>query len=620
MPAWLHTLSLKSTRVHDRFWSEWQRQMAQVGIPHQWKKCEETGRIENLRRCARGEKGGFQGLRFNDSDVYKLLEATAYASTLGMGAHLTEVTGEATDLIAAAQMPDGYVNTYVQLDHPNMRWRSLNALHEMYCIGHLVEAAVAHSEATGRARLLEVAKNAADHVMDQFPSSGPPACGDHQELELALVRLADATGQRKYADYAAWQIRSRGARPSRFEAELQDPAVVALTPGVKALYVKNGHYDGAYAQDDLPLVAQTRAVGHAVRAMYFYSGAVDALSDDEPTMAALQTIWDGLVSRQMYVTGGIGSSGRNEGFTTDYDLPNLDAYAETCAGIGLVYWAWRMFLASGDGRYLDVLERALYNAVLSGVSPSCDLYFYDNPLESDGRHAREPWFTCACCPPNIARLVMSIGQYAVASGDGSVRVAMPIGGVYQTPCAQIEIEGDYPWSGDYSVRVASASGLRSLGVRVPEWAGVAEVRVNGEAVEDPCERGFIVVEREWRSGDVVEVLCPIGAQWVSSHPSVLANAGRVALQRGPLIYCMEQHDNGFAPQHWSADLSRRPTEDGRTVAAEGTLDSVRGEDLYATAQRTSSDQRQGLFVPYHTWADRGPIAMQVWVRRSTHLR
>ncbi len=623
MSARLRSLPLKSTTLTDSFWSAWQCQMSSTGLVHQWKQCQDTSRLENLRRCARRENGGFQGLRFNDSDVYKLLEATSYAISIGLANGLEAMVSEAIDLISASQQADGYINSFVQLSCPEMRWKSLSALHEMYCMGHLIEAAVSHFEATSKSRLLDVAKRCADHIMAQFPASGPPACGDHQELELALVRLSDVTGEEKYGDYARWQVQSRGTRPSRFEAELQDPAVVALTPGVKPLYIKDGVYDGAYAQDDMPLARQTRAVGHAVRAMYFYSGAVDTLADDEPTMTALHTIWDGLVSKQMYVTGGIGSSGRNEGFTDDYDLPNIDAYAETCAGIGLVYWAWRMFLVSGEGKFIDVLERALYNAVLSGVSESCDRYFYDNPLESDGRHERQPWFTCACCPPNIARLVMSIGQYAVASDEGTLYVAIPISGRYSSKAAEVAIEGDYPWTGDFSLRIARCDGLKRVALRRPDWAGSFAATVNGVNVESRVEKGFIVIDREWRQGDLITVSCPMDAKWSAAHPSVQSCAGRTALQRGPLVYCLEQHDLGAAPQLWSAHVTspvgvvRSSTGFGTVLLdAQGTLDTVAGSELYGPYDRSSTVARTARFVPYFTWANRGPNAMLVWVRKG----
>jgi DUF1680 family protein len=487
----------------------------------------------------------------------------------------------------------------------------------------LIEAGAAHKEATGGTRLLDVARRAADHVMSQFGPAHRLGYPGHQEIELALVRLSAAVGDPKYSEFARWLVQARGSRPSPYEAELADPAVVALSPGVRPLFIKDGVYDGAYAQDDLPLAKQTRAVGHAVRAVYFFSGAVDTLADDGPTMSALATIWDGLVSKQMYVTGGIGSSGRNEGFTDDYDLPNLDAYAETCAAIGLVYWAWRMFLVHRASRYIDVLERALYNAVLSGVSLECVRYFYENPLESDGRHERAPWFTCACCPPNIARLVMSVSQYAVAASGDEAYVALPLSGDYDCGRAHLSIIGDYPWSGDYELRIGEGEGLRVIALRVPGWTQGFAVTVNGREAAGRAEGGFFRVEREWAAGDVVRVSAPMDPKWVAPHPRLLACAGRVALLRGPLVFCLEEYDLGAAPHHWAAEqgtpvVERRHQDPRGSVMldADGFLDVAEGGTLYSDATAHRAEAKVASFVPYFRWANRSANAMQVWVRRS----
>lgn len=614
-------LPLAETRVQDGFWSHWQARMAEHGLPHQWRQLAETGRLENLRRCARGLSGGFSGYRFNDSDVYKVLEASAYATTLGHGERIERHVAEAIDLVCAAQQTDGYINSFVQLDHPDMRWRSLNALHEMYCIGHLVEAGVAHFEATGRSRLLDASRAAAECMMGAFGPQGKLGYPDHQESELALAKLANATNDKRYEDYAAWQIRVRGTRPSPFEAELADPAVVALTPGVKALYFKDGVYDGAYAQDDVPLVDQTKPVGHAVRAVYNYCGAVDVLGDDAPTFAALSKIWDELVDKRMYVTGGIGSSSRNEGFSEDYDLPNQDAYAETCAGIGLVFWAWRMFLQTGHGKYVDVMQRALFNAVLSGVSESCDAYFYDNPLESDGRHRREPWFSCACCPPNIARLVLSVGQYFVARGDQEIAIALPTGGTYHTDLAKVHIESDYPWDGGYRVQVDDVRDLKRLNLHVPQWSSRWTLKVNGADQSAQLENGLVSIERDWTDGDVIVVENPMAPRWVRAHSRVLSCAGRVALERGPVVFCAEEHDNGTPPHRISVQ-TQGPTSPlsgaspyRKTLQIDGVLDSPCAEPLASAQTLDGPTPIRTTLVPYSSWANRGPNSMQVWLRR-----
>jgi len=484
----------------------------------------------------------------------------------------------------------------------------------------LIEAGVALFEATGESRLLDAGRRFADHIMSVFGPSGRLGYPGHQELEIALVRLGSAVGDRKYCEYASWLVRSRGSKPSPFEAELADPEVCALSPGARSLFIKDGSYDGAYAQDDVPLVEQSRAVGHAVRAMYLYCGALDCMGGDAALMQALSKIWDGLVSGQMYVTGGIGSSERNEGFTTDFDLPNLDAYAETCAAVGLVMWGWRMHLATGESRYVDVLERALFNSVLSGVSLSCDRYFYENPLESDGRHSRKAWYACACCPPNVARQILSVGRMAVCSGDGEVSVALPIAGSYKAGPATVVIESEYPWAGGFVVRLSEVRGLKRLLLRVPDWAG--EALIDGR----PYGPGTVELLREWKDGDSVEVQLSMSARWERSHPSVLGNAGRVALSRGPLVYCLESHDLGAAPHLWAADIGATVREVALSeprhrvgLEVDGELEVASGESLYRRAVPLGNESKAARFVPYFSWANRGANCMQVWVRRTMPL-
>ena len=613
----LSTLSLKSVALSDRFWLGCQQAMSSAGLMHQWKMCEDTGRIENLRRCARGDAGEYAGKRFNDSDVYKLMEACAYALSVNSD-HPVKAKMEAViDVIAEAQMDDGYLNSYVQVMIPEHRWRNLNGMHEMYCAGHLIEAGVAYYSATGERKLMDVGVRFADHVMSIFGPGKKLGYPGHQELELALVRLAGATGEQKYAEFAKWLTQARGTRPSPFEKELADSEVSGLLDGVAPLYIKNGKYDGAYAQDDVPLARQDRAVGHSVRAMYYYCGAVDCLGDDPPTMDAVKKIWDGLVSKQMYVTGGIGSSHRNEGFTIDYDLPNVDAYAETCAAIGLVFWGWRMYLLTGDTKYVDTLERALYNAVMSGVSADGKRYFYENPLESDGRHSRKPWYECACCPPNIARLVMSIGQYAVAASDCEISVAMPLAGRYETDCGTLSIKSNYPWGGSYILTVEKADGLKRVSLRRPEWADGIAIEVNGESTDS------LSIDREWKDGDTVRVAVGMPAQWVESHPDVLTNAGRVALQRGPVVFSLEEHDLGAAPHLWSADTTQavKTVEDSAlgtvNLIAEGSLGHTSESALYSPAGEMQREPKSATFVPNYTWANRGANSMIVWVLRES---
>ena len=353
-------------------------------------------------------------------------------------------------------------------EEPDYRWKNTNSLHEMYCAGHLIEAGLAHRTATGSPFLFDVGRRFGDHILSLFGPGKRETYPGHQELELAFAALSKATDNSDYAELAQWMILTRGSRPSPYEAEINDPEVKRLASAAADLYFKNGQYEGGYSQDHKPLIESDRAVGHAVRAMYYYCGAVDCCYGSPGVSSALDSIWENLISKQMYITGGIGSSGSNEGFTVDYDLPNLNAYAETCAGIGLVFWAWRMHLATGKAVYIDVLERALYNAVLSGISLSTDHYFYDNPLESRGANVRQAWFSCACCPPNLARLLFSVQQYAISLRGEAAYLNIPLAGVYKVGGGDLKITSRYPWRGDFSLRFNGAGSL-IVKVRKPEW-------------------------------------------------------------------------------------------------------------------------------------------------------
>ncbi|HVL40176.1 MAG TPA: beta-L-arabinofuranosidase domain-containing protein, partial [Fimbriimonadaceae bacterium] len=339
----MRPLPLDRIRMTDSFWGTWQRTLRERTLRAQWEQILQTGRLENFLRAGRGESGGFEGLYFNDSDVYKWIEACAYALTIGPDPEIEEMMAQAVSAVAGAQEPSGYLNTFFQLMHPDLKWRNLGTMHEMYCGGHLIEAAVAHHQATGSRSLLDVATRFADHVMTVFgPGKRRGYCG-HQEIELALVRLADHLDEPKYAEFARWMIEERGRRPSIIEAELKDEEAMKLSPWAPQFLLKDGHYRGDYAQDHAPVREHTEVVGHAVRAMYFYAAATElAPPDDQALGEALQTVWSNLTRKRMYLTGGIGPSAKNEGFTGDYDLPNTSAYAETCAAIGLAMWGRRL--------------------------------------------------------------------------------------------------------------------------------------------------------------------------------------------------------------------------------------------------------------------------------------
>ena len=552
-------LPLAQIRLTDPFWARYQRVLLDTTLPHEYDQLAQTGRLANFERAAKGE-GSFEGLWFNDSDVYKFVEACAYALVGGESPTVRGQMDECVRLIQAAQEPSGYLNTFFQLGHPELKWRNLNTMHEMYCGGHLIEAGVALFEALGDRRLLEVSVKFADHVMSVFgPSARSGYCG-HQEIELALIRLAESTGKAKYREYARWMVEERGKRPSPFETELADKEAMKLSLHSERMLMRDGKYVGDYAQDHAPIREHTEIVGHAVRAMYYYIAAADLADgrDDQELEVALERIWNNLTKKRMYVTGGIGPSASNEGFTGDYDLPNLSAYAETCAAIGLVFWGHRMLEMSGNSEYADVLERALYNGVMSGMDLAGDRFFYTNPLESRGTHVRTPWFTCACCPPNIARLIGSLGSYVLGVGDAAVYLHVAVGlearfEVSGVP-VRLVVEGSYPWNGQVTVKVEPERPVTfALNVRIPGWADDVQTDIPGAEEEAGYDQGYAVFEREWKKGDVLKVDFEMQPKWVESDPKVRDNLGRSALTMGPVVYCAEQHDVGYAPQLFSAD-------------------------------------------------------------------
>jgi DUF1680 family protein len=628
----LRSLPLHDVRMTGTFWSRWQARVRDVSLPIQYRQIVETGRLENFRRAARGERGTYEGRYYNDSDVYKWIEAGSYLlSAMGPDPRTSKLLDEAIAAIAAAQMPDGYLDTYFQVQHPELRWRNLNAMHEMYCMGHLIEAAVAHHEATGSRTLLDVALRVADHIDGTFgPGKRLGYCG-HQEIELALLKLARTTGERRYEDLARWLVEARGSRPSPYEAELEDPEALRLMNYSPRMLMRGGVYGGEYCQDHAPLREQSEPVGHAVRAVYFYAGATEAFAGmgDTQMEEALERIWTSLTQRRMYVTGGIGPSSHNEGFTGDYDLPPRTAYAETCAACGLIFWARRLFHATGDGDYADVMELALYNAALAGISAGGDRFFYVNPLESRGGQRRQEWFDCACCPPNVARLIASLGHYAAAVSEDAFALVIPCGMEASATLAgapvKVRVESDYPWSGEVQIEVDPVRPAAfELMIRLPGWARDAEADFPAGYGEMRYQGGFACMRREWKPGDRLTFRFDMAPAWLEADPRVLDAAGRVALRRGPLIYCLEECDLGAPPQLFAAGTELEPVAlagtgdlEGITMLeAQGTVDAEWQGGLYEEAGALQVREARARYVPYFHWANRAPGCMQVWTRRA----
>src|SRR5262245_4541741 len=590
--------------IDDAFWAPRQRVSRERTIPHIYRQCQQTGRIDAFRpdwvpgpgiEPFRRPAGGASHVMFWDSDIAKWLEAASYSLRTHPDPALDALLDEVIALIAQAQHPDGYLNTWFTTVDPQMRWKNLRDWHELYDAGHLIEAAVAHYQATGKRTLLDVLCRYVDHIDRTFgaePGKRRGYCG-HPEIELALVKLARATGERRYLELSRYFVDERGRQPHYFDQETrergEDPAV----------FWARGY---EYNQSHMPVREQPEVVGHAVRAVYLYSAMADLAGEygDASLLAACRRLWQHLTTKRMYVMGGIGTSKSNEGFTGDYDLPNESAYAETCAAIGLVFWAHRMLQLELDRRYSDIAELALYNAVISGVALDGETFFYDNPLASTGAHHRTPWFSCPCCPPNLARLLASLGSYIYSQSatDAVVHFYIQSAGQLQIGGQPITLrqETRYPWDGAVALQVElerpAQFGLR---LRIPGWCAAPRVSVNGTPVDLAAniEGGYLRIERTWQSGDQVALDLPMPVERLYAHPAVAADVGRVALRRGPLIYCLEQVDHEVPlsrialPEEAELAAQFEPELLGGVVAIDGSAEALDDAGWDGTLYRTT---------------------------------
>jgi DUF1680 family protein len=618
--------------IDDDFWSPWVERNREEIIAYQYEQLEESGTLENFRRVIDGKSGGFQGMWFQDSDAYKWIEAASYVLASDDDPELEGWVDEVIELIAGAQEESGYIDTYFQLKESEQRWTNLNMLHELYCMGHLIEAAVAHYEATGKETLLDVARGVADHVDEVFPEEIDGVPG-HEEIELALVRLARVTDEERYLDLAAYFVELRG-RDDRLQWEFEHADEIAgdgwregsLIEAARGAFYEDDEYVGSYAQAQAPLVDQEAVEGHSVRAMYFYAAATDLLHErDEPEWeAALDRLWENMTQKRMYVTGGIGSTEHGEQFNEDYNQHNDTTYAETSAAIGSVFWTQRMFERSPDAKYADLIERTLYNGFLVGVSLDGREYFYDNRLASDGDHHRTGWFQCACCPPNAARLFASLGRYLYARTDETVYVNQYIGSeaTVEVGAETVDIEQDstLPWEGSATLDVA-ADGEVTLALRVPEWTD--EMTVDGDAVTaDEDGYAHVAVSGE----ETLDLAFEQSVEQVVAHPQVAADAGKVAVTRGPLVYCAEAVDNDRPLDQYAlpagADIAASHDPDlldGVTsLEADAEVPSSDGWEgsLYRPREETGTESASLTFVPYYAWDNREDGAMRVWIRAA----
>ena len=585
----LREVPFTDVTINDAFWAPRLETNRVKSLPHNFRWCEQTGRIDNFSKAAKQMDGKFKGIFFNDSDVYKVIEGASYSLAAHPDPALEKTVDEVIAKIAAAQQPDGYLNTYYTLAEPGKRWTDLRTKHELYCAGHMIEAAVAHWRATGKRTFLDVAIRYADCIDNTFGPTKRFGQPGHEEIELALVKLHQATGQQRYLDLARFFIDMRGNKAKR-------------------------ETWGDYFQDGLPVREQSEIVGHAVRAMYLYCGAADvaAHTGDQQLIDAMARLWRDVTLRKMYITGGIGARHISEGFGGAYELPNDSAYCETCAAIGLSLWAHRLNLMHGDAQYADAAERTIYNGVLAGIGLDGEHFFYVNPLASDGKHHRQPFFDCACCPTNAVRFLPSLPGYVYAVGEEGVFVNLYAAGTTKIALGDNSValtqKTDYPWNGRVELTVAPRKSAEfSVCLRIPGWCDGAKLAINGEPVQTlDVSRGYARLRRQWRAGDAIQLDLPMPIRRIEAHPSVKADLGRVAIQRGPIVYCFEACDNDGRVK--DIVLARDPK----------FVTQHRGDLLggVTVLSGVASDGRKIVAVPYYAWDHRAAGEMAVWVKQS----
>ncbi len=618
--AKVRPVPIGAVRLRDRFWHPRLVALQEVTLPTQYDLMEETGRLDNFRRVAGKVTGEFRGLYFNDSDVYKWAEAAAWSLAVNPDERTSQLLNRVIDEIAAAQDENGYLNTFFSLERKHQRWTNLRDMHELYCAGHLFQAAVAHHRVTGEEKLLQVALRFAEHIAQVFGPGKKEEPDGHPEVEMALVELFRETGDRRWLELAQFFVDVRG----------------------------HGRIGGSpYHQDHQPFRQLSEVTGHAVRALYLNAGAADLYAEtgEAALMDALQRMWRNLTEKRLYVTGGCGARYEGEAFGRDYELPNERAYAETCAAIANVLWQWRMFLLTGEARFWDVLELSLFNGALAGIGLDGKSYFYVNPLANRGQHRRQPYFECACCPPNIARLLPMVSSFLYAVGkkrDGGQGTGDG-GGVFVNLYAESESvltlngvavkfvqQTDYPWDGEVVLRVQPSKPLSfALHLRVPSWCPQATVKVNGQKVAEGGAGTFVTMQREWHPNDEVHLSLAMPAEFLVAHPFVEASVGRVAIRRGPLIYCVEQVDNPDGDVWCLAVRTDRPLVTKPMSILGLPIVAVEGEGeilplaawegkLYQPlpAVRATVNPVRFTAIPYFAWANRDPSPMTVWLQQA----
>lgn len=640
------SIDLKNIHITDSFWNKYVHLVKDVIIPYQWdilndrlEDVETSHCIENFKIAAGESEGEFQGAVFQDTDVAKWLEAIGFALSWERDEKLEALADETIDLIGRAQQPDGYLNTYFTIKEPGLRWTNLMEGHELYTAGHMIEAAVAYYEATGKKKFLDIVSRFADLICDTFGAEEGKIHGypGHQEIELALVKLYRVTGTHKYLELAKYFIDARGEGENYFLNEEKKPAFKRIFPDFH-------DYNPAYSQSHQPVRKQKTAEGHAVRANYMYSAMADLACEyeDDRLKAACENLWDNMVHKRMYITGSVGSSGILERFTTDYDLPNASNYSETCASIALAMFGKRMADMEKDASYMDAVERALYNTVLSGIAMDGKSFFYVNPLEvwpanciprtsmEHVKPVRQKWFGVACCPPNITRTLASLGQYVYFQEKDQIYVNLYIANETEVQIGgnpfKITLEGNFPWENNLRFTVDGESESEGMiAFRVPSYAKNFCILHNGQKVEIKTEKGYAKIAGKF-SHEIFEISFEAPAVFVHANPQVRADAAKTAVVKGPLVYCLEEADNGDDLSALLIDTAQTPEEiyddqllggcsvvhiSGRKISGEGWNEHV----LYQEKPVSLEDVKLTL-VPYCYWGNRKAGEMLVWMKES----
>lgn len=642
----LTSVDLKHIEIKDSFWGKYINLVDEVILPFQWELindrvegAEKSNCIRNFRIAAGKETGEHKGMVFQDTDAAKWLEAVAYSLNKNRNSRLEEAADQTIDLIAEAQCEDGYLNTYYTITG-NQRWSNLFEGHELYTAGHMIEAAVAYYQATGKRKFLDVVCKLADYICQVFgPEEGKiHGYPGHPEVELALVKLYRITGNNNYLCLADYFVRTRGERPCYF---LNEDCI------------KNGNYifpefkdfDLDYNQSHMPLSEQMTAEGHGVRAVYLYSAMADLAYEyqDEALLRQCETLWDNIVSKRMYITGSIGSASYGERFTGDYDLPNDTNYSESCATVGLAMFSNRMFHLTRDGKYMDIVEKALYNTLLSGIAMDGKHFFYVNPLEMvpetvkknpTYRHVkttRQLWFGVACCPPNIARTLASLGNYIYAVDEHTIYVNLFIQSSIDCQLSgrnvNVRQESNYPESGKVTlfVKPQEEGSEFTLAIRIPTYCKEAVLRINGKEESPQPEKGYVHIRRLWKKEEEVVIELKVPFRYVRSNPRVRHNIGRISLMKGPVVYCLEEADNGDYLSTAVIDTRIEPKEEFDHQLLKGTLCArikgaridyeKTGSSLYE-AERPVYKEAEFIAVPYSSWNNRGEGEMIVWMREK----